>query len=262
MKKIILVFLIVVLGINYVKAQDCVRDSSLLTTGDVLSPTPWSSDAPLYNLHPACIGEPYSQSITINVPTEVFGVPVTDLSIPTSFALHNKPNGVTYACDPPNCVFNAGTLGCISLFGTPVSENMVPDTLDMHIDAVYNTPFGPLAIDIPSSIAQGTHFYMILNAPGNCLSSNTNELTDKFIQVNALPNPFIRETNIQVKSNQSGMFRFVVFNFLGHQMYSREVELKEGSNQFYFDGSDLPAGIYIYSIGHDDRRSVRRFVKM
>ncbi|MFZ1676795.1 MAG: T9SS type A sorting domain-containing protein [Saprospiraceae bacterium] len=262
MKKIILVFLAAIIGINYVKTQDCVRDSSILISGDVLSPMPWSTDAPFYNLHPACIGEPYNQSITINVPTDIFGVPVTDLSIPTSFAVHNKPNGVTYACDPPNCVFNSGTLGCISLFGTPISENMVPDTLDMHIDAVYNTPFGPLAIDVPSSMAQGIHFYMLLNAPGNCLSSNTNELSDYFSRVNASPNPFMQETNVQVQSNQNGAFRFAVFNFLGRQMYTREVELKEGNNQFYFDGSGLPSGIYIYSIGNDERRSVGRFVKM
>ncbi|MEP6792759.1 MAG: T9SS type A sorting domain-containing protein [Saprospiraceae bacterium] len=262
MKKIILVILVAVLSINFVNAQDCIRDSSLLITGDVLSPTPWTSDAPFYNLHAACIGEPYSQSITINVPTDIFGVPVTNLSIPTSFAIHNKPNGMAYACDPPNCIFNSGTLGCISLFGVPLSENMVPDTLDMHIDASYNTLIGPVAIDIPASLSEGGHFFLILNAPGNCFLSSTKETRSSFSQVHAIPNPFIWETNIVVHSNQNGSFKFALFNILGHQMYTQKVQLTEGNNQFYFDGSDLTSGIYFYSIGNDEGSSVCSFVKM
>ncbi len=262
MKKIILLFSVLFLGIKEIKTQICIRDSSLLISGDVFSPTPWYEDAPNYNLHPACIGEPYDQSITINVPTDIFGVPVTSLSIPTSSGVHNKPNGVTYACDPPNCIFNSGTLGCILLYGTPISENNVPDTFNMHMDASYSTIVGPVAIDIPVSMSQGSRFFILLNAPGNCFSTSTTETRSTISQVQAKPNPFFSETNIQVRSNQNGAFRFAVYSLLGHQIYTRNLQLTQGDNQFYFDGSNLPSGIYIYSIGNDERRSMYRLIKM
>ncbi|MGB3079896.1 MAG: T9SS type A sorting domain-containing protein [Saprospiraceae bacterium] len=262
MKKTIILFCVVFIGIKDVKTQICVRDSSLLISGDVFSPTPWYENAPLYNLHPACIGEPYNQSITINVPTDIFGVPVTNLSIPTSFAVHNKPNGVTYACDPPNCVFNSGSLGCILLYGTPISENNVPDTFNIYMDASYSTIIGPIAIDIPISMSSGSRFFLILYAPGNCFSTSTTETRNTISQAQAIPNPFFGETNIQVRSNQNGKFRFAVYSLLGHQMYTQNLHLTQGDNQFYFDGSSLPSGTYIYSIGNDERRSMYRFIKM
>ena len=66
---------------GFVSAQDCQVDSSLLQTGGLLSPTPYSDQNPQYNLAVACIGSPYNQSVTVNVPSTFSGFPIDSVGI-------------------------------------------------------------------------------------------------------------------------------------------------------------------------------------
>ncbi|MCK6694507.1 MAG: T9SS type A sorting domain-containing protein [Thermoanaerobaculia bacterium] len=263
MKKVLL-FLAVVLIPALSAAQTCERDSNILKTGGLLSPAPWSPDSPFYNLKLACINEPYNQSVTVNVPTSItlngITVPITNVSIPTTNGIGNYPAGLTYLCDPPNCVFNAGTLGCILLYGTPSVDNPV-DTFDMAITATVQTPFGPVPVVFPGNqAAPDDHYYLILRPTGECASS-AGEAGSPFSSVRNLPNPFGNQTVIEVQSTQSGVFRFQVFDLLGNRVHSETLNLYEGANQITYDASHLPAGTYLYSIGNASGQSVRRMVK-
>lgn len=264
MKKVLL-FLAVALIPALTFAQTCERDSNILLTGGLLSPAPWSPDSPFFNLKLACINEPYNQSVTVNVPTTFtlngITVPITNVSIPTTMGIGNLPSGLSYSCDPPNCVFNAGTLGCIRLHGTPGLDNPAPDTVDLTITATVLTPFGPVPVVFPGNqAAPDDHYYLIVRPTGECIS-NAAEAGSPLSSVRNLPNPFGNQTVIEAYATQSGVFRFEVFDLLGNRLHHETVNLYEGANQIVYDASQLPAGTYLYSIGNASGQSVRRMVK-
>lgn len=267
MKRVLLLLFAAQLAATLSVAQTppCVRDSNLLNTGQLLSPAAYSPDSPFYNLHLACIGEEYNQSVTVNVPaTYTSGpltVPITNVSIPTSNGVGNYPVGMAYTCDPPNCVFNANTLGCILLHGTPAASNPAPDTLDLTLSATVGTPFGPFPVVFPGDAAPGNHYYLILNPMGGCMSGTT-DAGSPFSRLSATPNPFSQQTLIEAQSTQPGAFRFEVFDLLGNRLHTETVQLFEGANQFTFDAALLPSGTYVYALGNANGKSVRKMVKL
>lgn len=263
-KALLLLFVFATLFSFRSTAQICVRDSNLLVTGDLLSPAPYAPDSPFYNLKPACIQEMYDQSVTIFVPDSfdyqgIIKIKINNVSIATSNAIGNYPAGLTYSCDPPNCVFNPLTLGCIRLYGTPTTANMA-DTFDLKIEASVSTIIGPQKINFPGDAAPGNHYYLILRNMGECVSG-TDDPGSPFSAVQAVPNPLNDHTRIDVRSTQNGRFQFEVFDLLGHRVHAQAVELFEGENQFDFDASALPAGTYLYTVGNSDGKSIRRMVK-
>ncbi|MBL7774494.1 MAG: hypothetical protein JNK89_00740, partial [Saprospiraceae bacterium] len=230
MKKALLpLFLLCTLSFSFLNAQVCVRDSSLLMNGKLLSPAPWSPDSPFYNLKLACINEPYNQSVTINVP-EFFDyngtmLQIKEVSIPTTNGVGNYPVGMTYSCDPPNCVFPAKTLGCILLNGTPNPVNQAPDTLDLKITATITLtaiPF-PITLNFPGDAAPNNHYYLILNPQGQC-ASDANEAGSALSSLRILPNPVGQLARIEAVSAESGAFLFEVFDLLGNRLQARTVQ--------------------------------------
>lgn len=243
----------------------CVRDSNLLTTGQLLSPAAYSPDSPFYNLHLACIGEEYNQSVTVNVPATytagTITVPITNVSIPTTGGIKNYPAGLQYLCDPPNCVFNANTLGCILLFGIP-APIPAPDTVDLGLTATVATPFGPFPVIFPGDAAPGNHYYLIVNPMGECMNSTHSDPGSPFSSLGATPNPFSGQTTINASSKQTGSFRFEVFDLLGNRLHTETIQLFEGDNQLIFDAAQLPSGTYFYALGNANGKSVRKMVKL
>ncbi len=246
-------------------AQNCQRDSNLLVTGALLSPAPWTPDTPFYNLKPACIGELYNQSVTINVPSTItvsgITVPLSSVSIATSGAIGNYPAGLSYSCDPPNCVFNANTLGCIQLYGTPDAFNPAPDTADLSITASVATPVGQLPIQFPGNqAAPDDHYYLIVQPAGQCAVSGTADPGGLFGKIRSLPNPFSLQTQVEASTAQAGSYQFEVLDLFGRRLHRETVQLNEGANQFSYDGSSLPEGAYIFSLENATGRSAWRVV--
>jgi hypothetical protein len=257
MKKTVLLFLMAcVATVSSLSAQaPCVRDSSLLTNDTVfISPAPYTAANPVYRLNIACIGQPYSQSVTIKVPsTFVFqGITLglTSASIATTGAVSGLPTGIGYSCDPPNCVFNANTLGCILLSGTPTNAAQAPDTLDLSIKAKVNTSFGPLDITFPGPIAPG-NYYLVLRTAAGCMSEAV-EPGSPFTAMQNTPNPFSGQTTFHVDSDVAGSFQFNVFDILGNRVHNQTVSLSAGANQFSFEAGTLPVGAYYYILGNRD----------
>lgn len=240
-------------------AQLCERDSSLIQSGKLLSPAYWDTVTMQYNLNDACINHPYNQSVTVNVPLTYSGIQINSVSIATTGAVLNLPVGLTYSCDPPNCVFNAGTLGCIRLYGTPTTANtIVPDTFDLGIKTNVNTLIGPIPLEFPGDLPGDNHYYLALKDE-QCLVGTYDHNTSLGYVKNT-PNPFSSETTITVESIVPGDFQFEVFNLVGQRVHARVVRLDAGMNQFQFDASYLSNGSYFYTIGNRDGKVSRRLV--
>lgn len=252
MKKTLLT-LIVLCTAFYAFSQVCRRDSSLYTQDtSLISPRPTPPGGTQHTLWAACINQPYEQSITIKVPsTFTFNdiqIPVTNVSIATSGAITNLPAGITYTCDPPNCVFNANTLGCVLLSGTPNNPAQAPKTFEPIIKATIATTILPLNIDFPGPIAPGT-YYLDLLAAGTC-SSSASDFSSQINSIKNTPNPFGHQTLIEVRSATTGSFSFEVFNPVGQRIHQQAIILQEGNNQFTFDAGDLANGLYFYTISN------------
>jgi Secretion system C-terminal sorting domain len=232
----------------------CVRDSSILKKPDteLLAPAPYTPESPVFNLNVACISTAYSQSVTVRVPesftTSGITLPLTNASIATTGAVTNLPKGLSYVCDPPNCVFLAKTLGCILISGTPTAEN-APGTFDLGINAKVQTALAPIDITFPGTLAPGSHYYLILRSLANC-TSGTNNLSDRVASVRNMPNPFTGRTTIEVEAITGGDYVFSVFDLLGRTIEQRQLRLDTGNNRFDFEASKLPRGAYRYAISN------------
>ena len=142
-----------------------------------LWPTPWTPQNPSFNLPPACINQPYSQWIRIDVgetwELQGLSLPVNAYSLPTSDGIRNLPVGVTYTCQPPNCYFPQRTTYCVHLQGTPTAANSVGDTLDMVIKGSVHTVALPIPVDVPGDLRPGAHYYIPVQAAGTCPTTTT-----------------------------------------------------------------------------------------
>ncbi|MCS7036207.1 MAG: T9SS type A sorting domain-containing protein [Saprospiraceae bacterium] len=268
MKKLVLLFsvtglLLLLTGATAV-AQPCERDSNLLKTRQLLSPAPYSPDSPFYNLKVACINEPYNQSVTVLVPDTFtylgFKVPIQSVSIPLTNAISNLPVGMVYSCDPPNCTFNALTLGCIRLHGTPSPANK-PDTFDLGISVRVRTLLGEVPLVLPRDINPAYHYYLILRPQGQCQSS-TSEPDGPFSVLRLMPNPTSGQTYVEAISTRSGIFWVEVFDIYGQLAQRQQTLLVEGENRFSVDVSALPAGAYFVVLRDENTHAVRRLIRM
>ena len=62
------------------------------------------------------------------------------------------------------------------------------------------------------------------------------------------PNPFNAWTQVVIKSTVNGNYNFIVTDVFGKQIQQQVVQLFEGENIIPFDGSQLPSGLYLYTI--------------
>lgn len=242
------------------QAPNCVRDSTILVTGALFAPAPWDTAKMEYNLKVATIGQPYSQSVTINIPLAFEGIPLINVSVATTGAVSNLPIGLTYACDPPNCVFPAGSLACIVLYGTPSAANMAPDTFDLGISAIVKTVLFDLPLNFPNTGLPNVpeqHYYLILNSTS---PSGTHDFGSQFSALKNAPNPFNGQTLITTESLVAGEFQFEVFDLLGLRVHTQTVRLEVGLNEFSFEAGNLANGTYFYTLGNREGRATRRFV--
>jgi hypothetical protein len=265
MKKIVLLLCVVAFAAT-MKAQTCMRDSSLLVSGALVSPWYWTPDSPFIHTKPACLNEAYSQSVTFNVPDTIsnlpgvpVAIPINNLSIATANAIVGLPAGLTYSCDPPNCVFPKNTLGCVLIYGTPTG---MADTADLSIKVSISSPIFPLPLgpfDFPGIISQDFHYYIIVKPEGQCVSG-TDDLSGQIASVKNTPNPFGDQTVISIESNISSEFRFEVFDVTGQRVHAQTVGIQTGSNQFTFEAGDLPNGAYFFTFGNAEGRIARKMV--
>ena len=259
MKKV-LPLLFAILGAYSIAAQAplCVRDSIIYQTDSLLWPLPYTTDAPDYNLNDACIDQPYNQSVTVNVPSSFNGLPITKATIAPTGAISNLPIGLTYACDPPNCEFAAGSLGCIVLYGTPTNANMAPDTFDLEITANVFVFGQPVEVKFPGIAAPGSHYYLTLKNAA-CLVGNYDQ-GNQFTMLKNVPNPFGSQTLITAESLVASDFQFEVFDLLGQRVYTQTLRLEVGRNEFTFEAGKLSSGSYYYTLSNRDGKSTRHMI--
>lgn len=261
MLKITTLFFALIFSLGSLAAQMCVRDSSVLDSMALVAPKPWSPTNPIIYTAPACINEPYTQSVTFNVPDKIafsgIEFPLSKISVALTGAVTGLPEGLSYSCDPPNCEFLSLTLGCMLISGTPTSNN-TPGDKELTIKVTAHSIITQV-IDFPGTIAPNNKYYITVRPTGQC-ASGTSDLSGQIASVKNAPNPFAQYTEMMIESLVSGEYTFQVFNVIGKKVNEQTVQLTEGRNQFTFDAGELPNGTYFYSLGNRQGNVSNTFV--
>ena len=240
MKHLIFTLLLGLLTIGVGNTQTCNVDSNILNyPGALLSPATYSPDSPFYNLQVACIGNPYSQSITLNVPVTYLGLPLDSVVIAKVGAIMNLLVGLTYSCDPPSCSFLPGSLGCVLLYGTPTVENPPSDTFDLAITATIYSLIS-LPISLPGGLAPDLHYYLILD----CVQSTFELGRGAIGSLTASPNPAYGLVNLHMDVLESDRYQLQVFDVFGRLQMQESHDLTAGKNTTSLDLSPLSSGQY------------------
>jgi len=250
-------------------AQTCQPDpvaADTLMGLDIISPLPYDDTAMTGGIETsACINKPYEHIFTIKIPAEVpFGpiaLGVDSMSIPTTSGLSGLPVGMTYACNPPNCIFQVDEPSCLVVYGTADDTNAAGDyslTLDITI---YSPALGPVPLTEPGGQIPGSYTVVLEdeNSP-NCFVVGTDDVFASSLDIKNVPNPFSTYTQIQVLSGIQQDIQFEVYDVIGNRLHSQSIALAEGENFIDFDGSNLPNGMYVYSLKNGDRIISKRMV--
>ncbi|MEN0003330.1 MAG: T9SS type A sorting domain-containing protein [Bacteroidota bacterium] len=248
MKRFILLFCAVCLYTALSAQCDPVAD---ITDTEVVLPSPFTPDNPGSGISDtACINQPFEFVVSLSPPDEFNGTAIASININPEGGVTGLPDGIDYVCNPPNCVFDADTTGCIVLTGTPTNVDQIGANSLTITGLILFSPSGQFPISFPSPLIAPGEYFLFVKEEGaeNCFEPvGTNELAN-FVSMTNRPNPFSAWTTIVVNSDLVGNYQFAVHDVLGRSLEQRVVNITEGENLIEFDGSNLANGIYVYSL--------------
>lgn len=267
MKKVILLFLgLTTWSFIFAQETSCDPDQTVADTV-VVSPLPQSAERPDGGIKDtACANEYYRFVFTFNIPTTYdtpFGpAPIDNVRVAPDGAIENLPASFDYVCNPPNCIFNAETKGCVVLFGTATPGEVAAHDLKVVADvSITGVPL-PFTLTLPDDLEAASHYYLVVKPAGsaNCLMVDTYEQFASRFSISNQPNPTSGWTQIQVDAQSGGAFDFIVSDMLGQQLHRQRVAILPGENTIDFNGSHLPNGVYLYSLSNGREMVTRKLV--
>ncbi|MEM9821593.1 MAG: T9SS type A sorting domain-containing protein [Bacteroidota bacterium] len=251
------------------EAQICEPNQIYADSAVGVYPPPFSDDRPDGGIpNEACINEPFEFVLTFKVPETISIFTLDSIVVASTGAVTGLPDGLSYSCNPPNCVFTPQeTLGCVLVFGTPTNPNDIGDNPLMVATKIFANG-GLIEFDVTFPDNTGTvpnadgQYILTVNEEGAaaCQTTSTNDLLQSNLRVINSPNPFSYFTNILVDSGISGDFDLTVYDLTGRQVQQQAIRLTIGENQIPFDGSDLSNGMYLYSIAQGAGKVVNKMI--
>ena len=263
MKQLLLLIALIFTGVS-ATAQLCVPDDLYRDSSAGVFPPPRNMNNPDGGINvPACINTDYEFIFTFKVPPtfEFAGamLGLDSISVDTTAvanAVSGLPAGLSWGCNPPNCVFDpiVDSLGCLVIFGMPTDANM-PGDFPLEIATTIHTSFTDLNLSFPNSTipnADGDYTISVFaEGSAECMPTSTQDLFESQFSLKTNPNPFSDYTTIEIMAGTDGNLRFSVADLLGKQLHTESIRVFNGQNNFEFDGSSLAGGIYIYTIENE-----------
>lgn len=199
-------------------------------------------------------------------------------------SIKNLPCGLCWSTNKSNNVFAGGEQGCIKISGL-TADQLGQYKLDLDLRAQitpgnYNeqalvTPPGGFQAyenDIPNA-----RMYIRLKANGSTTCSNVDTTAGTKVAAKVCPSVGIADvastfTSLSVKPNPFNTFAtltfdaaeatssFVTINDLsGKTVWSKEVEISNGSNSIVIERANLTAGIYFVNLSNGKSSVTKRF---
>lgn len=212
------------------------------------------------NLAPATVGIAYDETITVVIPSDTTvdfpGVGIVTLTVNYMRvdSVVGHPSSFTYGCNPADCSFPGGSIGCMAVMGTPVTGDVGTHPLTVYVTAnVTHALLG--TFDAPQSTVNG---YKIVVNSGN---SSVEQLDINKFQVGQnIPNPANGSTLINFTSPTPSTIDFKVYNMLGMVVKNQKIDAVSGMNKINFNTSELSQGVYVYSLTNGTQTITKRMV--
>ena len=203
------------------------------------------------NFKKAQLNQAYNQLINFRAPANAKQVDPSQLAIPIQWArldsASNIPPGLRISCNPSNCQVDGGKDGCGIITGVPTQAGVY--NLVLHLTGNAGSIIGDQSFDIVN--------YRIIVEP----SSDLTELNKfGFSLGQNIPNPFNNMTRINFDANRSMNVAFEVMNIMGQTVFQNNISAHNGQNTIDFDASELPSGIYMYSIGNGANKLTKKMI--
>ncbi|MEI6852680.1 MAG: T9SS type A sorting domain-containing protein, partial [Bacteroidota bacterium] len=108
---------------------------------------------------------PYSDALTILPPPTADGgiVGMVNVNWIQINQINNRPQNISYACNPSNCKFNSGTYYCIAMWGTTPIGSFGKYNLDIVLDANVTTQVWPHITTTQSNQHESFSVYVAKN---------------------------------------------------------------------------------------------------
>lgn len=271
MKYILLLGVLMVFSFQ-LQAQEpaCMPDTTLRESDTGVYPLPVSEMFPDQGItDSACLNQEFNFVFTVVTPDTITipigGFPFTakldSITIAVEAAIGGLPEGISYACNPPNCTFTSEELlGCIVLSGTPTASADVGDN-PLSIQAAVWLPGISIPISFPdANLFPGSYsLYVFGEDAAQCMSTGVNEIQEIY-GFNISPNPNNGRAELWIESLESGQYALEAFNVLGERVLHQNIRLFEGQNNIPFEGEHLSEGMYIVSLSNGKARISKRMV--
>jgi hypothetical protein len=194
----------------------------------------------------ATVLQAMSTTLTIICPTSaVVGGNTVSIHHITVKSILNKPNWMSYACNPTNNEFAAGVRGCALVSGTPPTGSAGTVYMGVLVDVYISVMGNPILAQ--SDYNSGDTLVLIVH-PATGIAEELGN--DNFNMIQNQPNPFSQETRIGFNTKSSDKVSLKVTDLLGNTVYTEQVSARSGENYFDFTGSQLSNGIYFYSVAN------------
>lgn len=253
MKKSIITLFVLVFSISYAYTQEdlCIPDQNYAFEEGNIYPEAYHAR---YNpdggiLDSACINKEYSFTFTTVVPDSFltsFGMVKLDSIVIEENGILFVPDGIKYKCNPPNCKFESGTLGCLELYGTPKPGNEIK-IYDLKIKAKITVldGLGVIRDTLPDYLTDSAHYYLPLfeeNSP-NCQTNSIYDLSGNY-NIDIKTNPIIDRLSFNVEVPQSGDLNYFLYTLQGKECLRGNTWIDQYNKIITKDISDLKTGIY------------------
>ncbi len=214
-------------------------------------------------LYPAVLpfatsGVQYNQVLTFRIPTDTiitFGAGNVNAHIDSTKLLYIKgmPAGFGKQCNPSNCTFNGGTLGCALLTGTADSTMIGSYTITLYVQTFFKVGGSPL-----NRIDSNSDYVFKIKSVGIYELINKNDIHPLKIY----PNPSKGIASIELTDDMLNNYEVIVYDIFGKEVLTKHaVENTQLSNTIKFDFGELSKGLYIITVKSQNKIGTCRLIR-
>jgi len=245
-------------------SQSCTPDQIAVLIGlPGVYPNPVQQSA----LPSGSVGTAYSERITIITLADttidlsaIIGFPVPPVTASVNYQevtnVTGLPSGMSYSCNPSNCLIPGDSSGCVALTGTPTQGGTFTVGLTTGIN-----------IAVPSSVPVLGGQNITVPVPG---ISWDLEITSSAGVVDAVnrgftlgqnvPNPVSGSTDIHFTTTKPAIMELTVMDLAGRVVAQQSQRAFVGEQVIRFDATSLEAGVYLIRLSNGQASQTRKMV--
>lgn len=220
----------------------------------IILPEPFNSSDLTGGIDSTCVGLFYEQVFTALVPESFpFGgqnFSVDSLALDLEGAIDGLPNGLDYACNPPNCVFLPDSAGCFVISGT-TDASVTPGDFEIDINLNAFNSLLPMSIGIsyPDDLGDDDLAY-IINVSGSdtCGISTATSVLKQNLLSTISPNPTSDFAELKIDADQAFDLQLTIMDLLGRVHTQRKVTIDAGQNTIPLQLQNMVQGIYFVNL--------------